>query len=113
MAESKGDNKDIKRDSLNLKNDSTIISNPSALNRPLDVNTISSCNDQESTELATLNNDSVSKQSEEMSKENTSLDIESGIQKSDETEQDPLVPDPNPTAQIVEDPVTSAGNYNY
>ena len=113
MAESKGDNKGIKRDSLNLTNDSTIISNPSDLNRPLDVNQISSCNDQESTELDTLNNDSVSKQSEEMPKETTSLDIESSIQKTDETEQDPFIPDPNPTNQIVEDPATSKGNCNY
>ena len=108
MTESTGDNK-----GLSLENDSTIISNPSDLNRPLDVNTISPSNDQESTELEAINKDPVSKQSEEMPKENKSLDIESGIQKSDETEQDPLVPDPNPTVQIVEDPVTSEGNYNY
>ena len=108
MIESTGDNK-----GLSLENDSTIISNPSDLNRPLDVNTISPSNDQESTELEAINKDSVSKQSEEMPKENKSLDIESGIQKSDETEQDPFIPDPNPTDQIVEDPVTSEGNCNY
>ena len=113
MADSNGDNNDIKKDSLNLENDSMIICNPSDLNRPLGVNTITPSNDQGSTELETINKDSVSKQSEEMPKENTSLDIESGIQKTDETGQDPFIPDPKSTDQIVEDPVTSEGNYNY
>ena len=108
MAESNGDNK-----GLTLENESTTICNPSDLNRPFDDNTISPSNDQESTELETINKDSVSKHSEKMLKENKSLDIESGIQKGDETEQEPFIPGPNPTVQIVEDPVTSEGNYNY
>ena len=108
MAESNGDNK-----GLNLENESTIICNPSDLNRPLDVNTISPSNDQESTELEAINKDLEPKPSEEMPKESTSLDIESGIQKSDETEQDPFIPDPSPTHEIVEDTVTSEGDCNY
>lgn len=44
-----------------------------------------------------------------MPKENTSLDIESGIQKTNETEQDPLLLESNQTDEIVEDPVTSEG----
>ena len=48
-----------------------------------------------------------------MPKENTSLDIESGIQKTNETEQDPLLLESNQTDEIVEDPVTSEGNCNY
>ena len=113
MAESNGDNKGIKKDSFNLEIESKITYSPPDLNRHLGVDKISSCNDQESTEPLSVNNDSESRPSDEMPKENTLLDIESVVQKTKDTEKDPSLPVPNPPDQIVEDPMTSEGNCDY
>ena len=84
MAEQVVDNKDLKNEPLSLNNDPTLISQPSEINSALGMDTQLGCDDHEAIILDTINNDSVSRKSEEMPKENAGLDIESAFQKSDE-----------------------------
>ena len=110
MAESKGVNSDIKKESLNLETESILIYNLSNLNKLVD--TTASCNDEESIPLDPLNENSGSRKSQEMPKQNTNLDMESGIQKTDEVEESTSLPDSDPTDKIDAGINSSEGNCN-
>ena len=110
MAESKEANSDIKNESLNLETESILIYNLSGLNKLVD--TAASCNDEDSIPLDPINENSESRKSEEMPKQNTNLDMESGIQKTDEVEEITSIPDPELTDQRDADPNSSEGNCN-
>ena len=108
MAESKGFNSDIKKESLSLETESILIYNLSGLNKLVD--TTAPCNDEESIPLDPLNENSGSRKSQEMPKQNTNLDMESGIQKTDELEDNTSIPDSDLTDKIDGDPNSSEGN---
>ena len=108
MAESKVVDMDIKKESLNLETESILIYNLSGLSKL--VGTTASCNDEESIPLDPLNENSESRKSQEMAKQNTNLDMESGIQKTDEVEEITLIPDSDLTDKIDAGPNSSAGN---
>ena len=110
MAESKRVNSDIEKESMNLETESILVYNLSGLNKLVD--TTSSCNDEESIPLDPLNENSGSRKSQEMPKQNTNLDMESGIQKTDEVEEITSIPDSDLTDKIDADPNSSEGNCN-
>ena len=108
MAESKGVNSDIKKESLNLETESILIYNLSNLNKLVD--TTVSYDDEESIPLDPLNENSESRKSQEMAKQNTNLDMQSQIQKTDEVEEITSIPDSDLTDKIDADPNSSEGN---
>ena len=112
MAESKGVSTDVEKESLNHENESTMAINPSDLNKPRDVVIISPCNDEESIRLDLVNENSESRKSKEMPEENTSPDIESCIQTTDESNQIPIIPDSDPTDSNVAVPISTEGNFD-
>ena len=109
MAQTIVDNKNFKNESLSLKNESTMICHPSEINSTLCIDTQLDCDDHDAIILDTINIDSVTRKSDEMPKENVSLDIDSGIQKTDEIEQLPV----SPADRIVSDPISYEGNCIY
>ena len=110
MAESKGVNSDIKKESLNLETESILIYNLSGLNKLVD--TTASCNDEDSIPLDTLNEISESRKSQVMAKQSTNLDMESKIQKTDEVEEITSIPDSDITDKMDAGPNSSEGNCN-
>ena len=108
MAEQIVDNKDFQNESLGLKNDPTLISHPSEINSALGIDTHLGSNDHEAIILDTINNDSVSRKSEEMPNEHERTDIESGIQSTEEIEQLPF----SPADEMTSDSISSEGNCN-
>ena len=112
MAESKEVIIDVEKQSLNHENESMMMVNPSDLNKPRDIVTISSCNDEESIRLDLVNGNTESTKYEEIPQDNTSPDIESCIQKTDESEQIIFIPDSDLTDNIVADPISPEGNFN-
>ena len=108
MAESKVVNSDIKKESLDLETESILIYNLSGLNKLVD--TAASCNDEEAIPLDPLNEES--RKSEEMPKQNANLDMESGIQKTDEVEEMTSIQDSDLTDKKDADPNSSEGNRN-
>ena len=112
MAESKELNIDVNKGSLNHETESMMTVNPSDLNKPLDIVTISPCNDEESITLDLVNGNTESRKYKEIPEDNTSPDIESCIQKTDESEQIIFIPDSDLTDNIVADPISPEGNFN-
>ena len=108
MAEKIVDNKDCKIESFRQNNDPTLIRHPSEINSSLCIDTQLGSDDHEAIILDTINNDSVSRKSEEMPNEHESTDIESGIQNTDQIEQLPF----SPADEIVSDSNSSEGNCN-
>ena len=112
MAESKEVNIDVKAQSLNHENESTMTNNPSDLNKTIHNAPMSPCNDEESIRLDLVNENSESRKSDEIPEENAVPDIESCIQKTDESEQIIVIPDFDLTDNIVADPISPEGNFN-
>ena len=110
MAESKEVNIDAMKESLNHENESMMTVNPADLNKPLDIAIISLCKDEESITLDLANANPESRKSDEIPEQNTSPDIASCIQKTDESEQIAFVPDSDSTNKIVRDPIAPEGN---
>ena len=106
MAEQIVDNKDFRNESLSLKNDPTM--SPSEIHTALCIDTQLGSDDHEAIILDTINNDSVSRKSEEMPNEHERTDIESGIQSTEEIEQLPF----SPADEMTSDSISSEGNCN-
>ena len=112
MAESKEVNIGVNKGSSIHENESMITVNPSDLNKPFDIVTISPCNDEESIRLDLVNGNTESRKYEEIPEDNTSPDFESCIQKTDESEQIIFIPDSDLTDNIVADPISPESNFN-
>ena len=108
MAEQIADNKNLKNEPLSLKNDPTMISRPSEISSALCIDTQLGCDHDEAIILDTINNDSVSRKSEEMPNKHEGSDIESVIQNTDHIEQLPF----SPADEMVSDSISSEGNCN-